>query len=227
MNDQLVSLVAAALTFVGSHFALSHPFRAQLVSRLGEKGFPALYSLVALASFAWMVLAFRAIAAPGMPLWNGTGDLAWGAASAIMLVASVLLVGSFQGNPALPDPRAQELARQEPQRIFAVTRHPMMWSIALWSLAHVLVSPTARVLVLAAAMAFLALVGALLQDRKKMRLMGESWSLWEQRTSYFPNLLALPRAGAAAWLGGTALWLGATWLHGLLIGMPAGIWRWI
>lgn len=227
MNDQLASLVAAALTFVGSHFALSHPFRARLVSRLGEKGFSALYSLVALAAFVWMVLAFRAIPEPGMPLWNGTGDLAWALASGIMLVASVLLVGSFRGNPALPDPRAQDLARHEPRRIFAVTRHPMMWSIALWSLAHGLISPTTRVLILAAAMAFLALVGALLQDRKKMRLMGESWALWERRTSFAPNLLALPGAGAVAWLGGIALWLGATWLHGLLIGMPAGPWRWI
>ena len=97
----------------------------------------------------------------------------------------------------------------------------------MWSLAHVLVSPVMRVFVLSFAIAFLALVGAKLQDDKKIVLMGESWSIWEKRTSYFPRLQLLPQAGPVPWLGGTALWLGASWLHGWLIGMPAGLWRWI
>lgn len=227
MDDHLTSLVAAALTFVGSHFAFSHPFRAPLVKRLGEKGFAGFYSLVALASFGWMVMAFRAVGPGEVPMWNGQSNLAWGLASAIMLVASVLLIGSYRGNPAMMGPRAKELARHRPAGVFAVTRHPMMWSMALWSLAHVLVSPTRRVLVLSLAVALLALLGSLMQDNKKMRLMGESWSMWERRTSFVPNLLALPGAGAVAWLGGLALWLGATWLHLWLIGMPAGLWRWL
>ena len=227
MDDQLTTFVAAALSFVGTHFALSHPLRAPLVARLGTGGFMGLYSLVALGTFAWMAQAFRAVPAGAMPWWNGSGDAAWAIASAVMLIASVLLVGSLRGNPALPDPRAAELARHQPRGVFLVTRHPMMWSFALWSLAHLLVSPVQRVAVLTLAIAFLALVGSVLQDTKKMRQLGESWSIWEHRTSYLPRLTALPKAGLAAWLGGTALWLGATWLHGWLIGIPAGLWRWI
>ncbi|MGB7655205.1 MAG: NnrU family protein [Novosphingobium sp.] len=227
MDDPLTILVAAALTFIGTHFALSHPFRAPLVKRLGAGGFMGLYSLVALASFAWMALAFRAVPPGAMPWWNGSGDVAWALASAVMLVASVLLVGSLRGNPALPDPRAAELARHTPRGIFVVTRHPMMWSFALWGASHLLVSPTPRVAVLTFAIAFLALIGSRLQDTKKMQQMGESWSIWERHTSFQPQLCGLPKAGLVPWLGGTALWLGATWLHGLLIGMPAGLWRWI
>ncbi|WP_309622104.1 NnrU family protein [Novosphingobium sp.] len=227
MDEQLTVLVAASLSFVGTHFALSHPLRGPLVARLGAGGFMALYSLVALATFAWMVLAFRAVPVGEVPWWNGTSDIAWGIASAIMLIASVLLAGSLRGNPAMPDPRAGELARHTPKGIFKVTRHPMMWSFALWSLAHVLVSPTMRVLVLSFAIAFLALIGAKLQDDKKMVLMGESWSIWEKHTSFLPRWQRLPQAGLVPWLGGTALWLGATWLHGALIGMAAGLWRWI
>lgn len=227
MFDTLANLTAAALTFVGSHFALSHPLRLRLVAQLGEKGFQAVYSLIALASFGWMAVAFRAVPADALPLWNGQHDIAWAIATAVMLPASVLLVGSFRGNPALPDPRAREMARHRPKGIFLVTRHPMMWSFALWSLAHVLVSPTPRVIILSVAVAFLALGGSLMQDNKKMRLMGETWAMWERRTAFFPNFAALPAAGLVPWLGGTALWLGATWLHGWLIGMPAGLWRWI
>jgi uncharacterized membrane protein len=226
MDDQLTVLIAASLSFVGTHFALSHPLRAPLVARLGAGGFMALYSLVALGTFAWMAMAFRAVPAEA-PWWNGTGDIVWILASAVMLIASVLLVGSLRGNPAMPDPRAGDLARHTPRGVFTVTRHPMMWSFALWSVVHVLVSPVSRVFVLSFAIAFLALVGAKLQDDKKMQLMGESWAIWEKHTAYFPRWPLLPQAGLVPWIGGTVLWLGATWLHGWLIAMPAGLWRWI
>lgn len=226
MDQALAPLIAAAIVFVGTHFALSHPLRRTVVKAVGDKGFQAIYSLVALASSAWMVLAFRAVG-PALPLWNGGADAAWIGASIVMLLASVLLVGSFAGNPALPDPRAKELAARGPHGVFHVTRHPMMWSFALWSLAHVLVSPTPRVIVLAGAVGFLALVGAALQDGKKKVLMGGSWSRWERQTSYWPRLGGLAKAGAMPWLGGLALWLVASWAHGPLAGIPAGVWRWI
>jgi hypothetical protein len=83
------------------------------------------------------------------------------------------------------------------------------------------------VLVLAGALAFLALVGARLQDNKKYVSMGAAWESWERHTTFLPRLTALPGAGLVPWLGGLALWLGATWLHMVAVGIPAGIWRWL
>ena len=226
MSDALAGLIAAAAAFVGTHFALSHPLRAPLVHAAGEKGFQAIYSLIAFASFGWMIVAFRAVPA-GLPLWDGFAAAPWVVATLLMLVASVLLAGSFLGNPALPAPNAAKLAARAPHGVFHATRHPMMWSFALWSLAHMLVSPTPRVIVLTLATAILALVGSHLQDRKKEQLMGAAWSAWEAQTSYWPRPMALGKAGAVPWLGGVALWLGASWAHGWLIAMPAGVWRWI
>ena len=227
MDQEYAHLVAAALAFVGSHFALSHPLRAGLVKRLGTGRFQGLYSLIALATFAWLIFAFRAIPPQGNLPWNGAGALPWGIATLLMLAASVLLAGSFTGNPALPQPNAKALAVHRPKGVFKVTRHPMMWSFALWSAAHVLVSPTVRVIILSSAITFLALVGAHLQDRKKAVLMGEAWATWERRTSYWPKLAGFGSAGAVPWLGGTALWLVATWAHIPAIGIPAGVWRWL
>jgi uncharacterized membrane protein len=227
MDEALAELIAAAVTFVGTHFALSHPLRQPIVRALGNTGFQALYSLVALASFAWMVMAFRAVPAIAPSLWDGTKPVAWGLATVIMLVASVLLAGSFSGNPALPAPGARELARQKPRGVFQITRHPMMWSFALWSAAHVLVSPVARVIVLSAAIAFLALAGAALQDGKKKDQLGDAWSRWEDHTSYWPRLGRLLNAGLVAWIGGLVLWLAACWAHIWLIAVPAGPWRWL
>jgi uncharacterized membrane protein len=61
-------LVLAITAFVGTHFLLSHPLRAALVARLGEKGFSGLYSVIALATFYWVYVAFS-----GAPV----GDYFW------------------------------------------------------------------------------------------------------------------------------------------------------
>ena len=227
MDQALVSLLAASLAFVGMHFALSHPLRGPLVGALGENGFRALYSLVALATFVWAAVAFRAVGPGGTPLWNGSGDLLWAIATVIMLIASVLLAGSFQRNPALPDPRAAAHAALAPHGVFHVPRHPMMWSIALWAATHVLLSPTPRQIILAGAIGLLALLGAHLQDRKKESQMGEVWTGWEERTSYWPRFGRLARAGAIPWIGGLIIWLAATFGHIHANGIPAGIWRWL
>lgn len=226
MTDAPAGLVAAAVAFVGTHFALSQPLRAPLVRLAGDKGFQAVYSLVAFATLGWLVVAFRAVGG-GPMLWDGFASLPWIAATVLMLVASVLLVGSFMGNPALPAPNAAEVAARGPHGVFHVTRHPMMWSFALWSASHLLVSPTPRVIVLALAIAVLALVGSHLQDRKKQALMGHAWADWEAKTSYWPRPGGLAKAGAMPWLGGMALWLVASWAHGPLVAITAGLWRWI
>ncbi|QZD94039.1 NnrU family protein [Qipengyuania gelatinilytica] len=223
----LLALLAASIAFVGTHFALSHPLRAPIVSKLGENGFRGVYSLVALATFVWVVMSFRAVGPGGAPLWNGMGDGVWIAATIIMLVASVLLAGSFIRNPAMPAPGAEKLAAQDPHGVFNITRHPMMWSFALWAAVHILLSPTPRQFILAGAVGFLALVGAHMQDRKKEVLMGDAWAGWEAKTSYWPRFGALLKAGPAAWIGGIVIWLLATFGHIHANGIPAGIWRWV
>lgn len=224
MNEALWSLSAAAVAFVGTHFALSHPLRAPLVRAVGTGPFLGLYSLVALATFAWMVLAFRA--APPADL-GGSGEIGWIVATALTLPALVLFLGSLRKNPALPDPRAAEALSREPAGVFAVTRHPMMWGFALWSIAHIALWWSTRTLIVAGAVLFLALAGAHMQDRKKRTLMGEAWKGWEAKTSYWPRWTALPRAGWLLWLIALALWLLATWSHIHAAGIPAGVWRWI
>ena len=227
MDPALANLTAASVAFVGTHFALSHPLRGALVRMLGAGGFAGVYSLVGLATFGWMVWAFRG-APQGIPLWDGSGALIWIVASLLPLVALALLLGSFRGNPALPDPRAaQGLESKLPAHVFRVTRHPMMWGFALWALAHILVAPTGRTFVLAGAIGLLALVGAHLQDRKKDALIGASWRAWEARTSYWPRLGALGGIGIGLWAGAAVLWLAITWAHIGLAGIPAGIWRWV
>jgi uncharacterized membrane protein len=222
--DPLISLAAASIALVGTHFALSHPLRAPLVSAVGEGPFLGLYSLVAAACMVWMVIAFRA--APTADLGGATGEAGWIVSTVLTLPALVLFLGSLRGNPALPNPGAAATVTREPSGVFAVTRHPMMWGFALWALSHIALWWSWRTMIVATAILLLALVGAHLQDRKKRTLMGAAWAEWEARTSYWPRWSRLLPAGPALWLAAIAAWLFVTWLHMPAGGAPAGVWRW-
>jgi len=224
MNDVLWNLIAANVAFVGTHFAMSHPLRAPLVKALGAGGFQAAYSIVSFATLAWVYVAFKAAPPAG---WAGSGQVGWIIATALTLPAMILLAGSLIGNPALPTPLAEAQARRAPRGVFKVTRHPMMWGIGLWAASHIVLWWSIRTLIVALAMGILALVGAKLQDAKKELLMGAAWAQWESNTSYWPRWGQLPGVGAVPLIAGTALWLGASWLHLWQAGIPAGVLRWL
>lgn len=225
------AVAAAAVAFVGSHFLLSHPLRGRLVRTIGEAGFLGVYSVVAILTLGWMILAYGR-APLSAPLWL-VGNGLWAVVTAVMLIASILLMGSLIRNPAFPTGGRPGSFPEEARGVYAVTRHPMMWSFALWGLCHVAVYPVAKNIILVAAIVLLALVGAALQDRKKERLQPDLWPTWESKTSYLPfaaiiaGRARLGGFGLHALLGGLVVWLAATWAHIPLAGQAAGIWRWL
>lgn len=220
----LAALALWAAAFVGSHLLMSHPLRAPLVSHLGERGFSALYSLVSFVTFGLMVWNARRVG-PESALWTAPDGI-WLAATLLMWFASILLVGSFRNNPALPRPGAQVRRIGEARGVFRITRHPMMWSFALWAIAHAAVWPEPSTIIICAAILLLALVGAAGQDRKKERLVGQPWHDWRARTSFLPFGRGLTLPDGFALVGGTLLFLVATWLHPVLGAPPVGPGRW-
>lgn len=218
-------LIAACVAFVGSHFLLSHPLRAGLVKRLGAQPFLGVYSVVALATFAWIILAARGVPVQA-PLWNAP-QWVWAVGSIVMLLASILFVGSLIGNPALPD--AKLAAAREPRGVFAVTRHPMMWGFALWGFVHIGVWPTPANIAIGLAIIVLALGGSVGQDAKKARLMGDAWRVWVSRTAFVPFTGSAPISawwpGWGVLAGGLLLWLMATYAHPWLGAPAVGLWR--
>lgn len=217
-------LALAAAVFVGTHFLLSHPLRAPLIARAGERGFAGIYSLVALITFGWMIWAYpeASMEAP-QPLWDA-GRTGFVIATALMWLGSVLFMGSLRRNPAFPRPGRPIEKIDDPRGVYAITRHPMMWGFTLWALVHAIVNSTLASLILSSAIAILALFGAAAQDAKKERLLGGVWQGWKDRTSFIPYGQGLKSADGFALITGTILWLAATWAHGALGYRPAGIW---
>jgi uncharacterized membrane protein len=182
--EGLGPLIFAAAVFVASHFLLSHPLRRPLVQRLGEGTFLGVYSIVAavaLTAMVWAVMAAPSTA----PIWR-VGNTLWAASTTVMLLASVMLMGSLIGNPALPSGSHPAKAPASARGVFAITRHPMMWSFSLSGFCHIAVYPIAKNIVVAFAVITLALVGSALQDRKKEQLCPGRWRAWEAKTSYRP-----------------------------------------
>jgi uncharacterized membrane protein len=218
-------LALAVCCFVGSHFALSSQhLRGRLVARLGERGFLGLYSALALALLAWSLWAYAA--APALQVWVppiGLKHLSLG----IMPFAFVLLVAGYTS----PGPTAVRLDAQGPANLSArgihrVTRHPVMWAIALWSVGHLLANGDAASMILFGGLAVLSLSGAAHIDARRRAHLGARWDAYAQHAPFVPLAsLAGGRARSAlreiGWLrlgGGLVLYGGTIWLHPWLFG---------
>ena len=219
----LACLALASAAFVGSHFLLSHPLREPLVRKLGIGPFQGLYSLIAFATLGCMIWVYSRLGdqAP----WWFAGDGLWLFASLLMWLGSILFVGSFVRNPALPGARLERGAT--PGGVFGITRHPMMWGFASWAIVHMLVVATPKAMLFDGAILLLALGGSVGQDRKKAKLLGERFHEWSAQTAFIPFTRGIANPGGVALIGGTLLFFVATWAHGAIGAMPAGFWRWV
>jgi uncharacterized membrane protein len=226
----LVSLAIAGLAFCGSHVLLSSTgLRGSLRDQLGETGFLAVYSLTALATFAWFLVAYAH--APTIVLWP---EQRWMTLVpvAVMPLAAVLLVAGY----TTPNPTAvamERLARADDPApgILRVTRHPVMWAIGLWAVSHVVANGDLRSLIFFGAFAVLALGGTLLIDRKKRLALGSEWSRLAAITSNLPFAALVTGRTRMRWrdvgllrvIAGLLLYVVLFRGHAIIAGMPVMI----
>ena len=179
------SLFAAGLTFGGSHILLSSTrLRGSLRDQLGENGYLGVYSLTALATFAWFVSAYAR--APRLLLW---APGAWTALVPVLLMplATILLVAGYSTpNPTAVGMERRAVADDPAPGVLRVTRHPVMWAIGLWGLSHLIANEDLASLWFFGAIAALALGGTVLIDRKKSLALGSNWQRLASVTSNVP-----------------------------------------
>lgn len=196
----ITSLLIAACLFVGLHFALSAA-RQPIMARIGSGPFRGLYSLLAIAAFIWMIMAYRA--ADATALWPNAAWSRW-LAVVVMALATIFLVCGF----ATPNPTAvggeRLLAQGAAARgIFKVTRHPVLWAIALWAGVHLIANGTDAALIFFGGLLILSLGGMAHIEAKHAAEPG--WQQLAANSSAIP-FVAVLEGRARGWLSELGWW---------------------
>ena len=192
----MIYLLIGIFLFLGAHSVRiwADPWRERMLERLGDARWKGLHALTSAIGLGLLIWGFGLARQEPVQLWippNGMRHLA----SVLMLGSFVLLAAAYvPGN-----------------RIKARLRHPMVLSVKLWALAHLLANGNLAHGVLFGAF----LVWAVLSfraARRRDRLAGMG-----------PDTGSTGATGVAVALG-VAAWLAFTlYLHGLLIGVrPLG-----
>jgi uncharacterized membrane protein len=187
----MLLLILGLVLFLGVHSVriVADDWRRAVVAQLGEGRWKGLFSLLSLAGLMMIIWGYRHARLEPQVLWESplwTRHLA----AALMLVAFVLLVATYV-------PRNHLKAR---------LRHPMLLSVKVWAIAHLLANNT---------LADLVLFGAFL-----------AWAIVDFRSARRREAAvaapASPRTGAtlATIGGGLVVWLVfVVWAHRAWIGV--------
>jgi uncharacterized membrane protein len=202
----MTNFQTALAVFIGSHVVIATPpVRRGLIARLSEGGFLLTYSVMSVVLFTWLIVA--AMGAQTTALW-APSPWAYRAAVILMPLAALLLGASL----AAPNPLsiAFVAGRFDPARpgAVALTRHPILWGLALWGISHVAPNGDTVMLTLFGGLGFFACVGMGIVEWKKRKALGEErWRALAASTSFLPFAAIL--AGRARWPRDARTLLGA------------------
>jgi uncharacterized membrane protein len=222
-------LLLAALLWIGVHVGIAGTrLREAIVARIGDLPFRGLFSMLSIAAIIFLVRAWSA--SPTEPFWFIPAWLRWILVLA-MLLAFVFFVASVsQPNPTMIGPPGA--TARPPRGITRVTRHPMLWSFAIWAAVHVIGNGDSASIVFFGAFLITALAGMPSIDAKLARRDPATWQALSAATSIVPfaaiakgrNRFVASEFGLLTPLVAVVAWAAILLLHPLLFGTAPGAW---
>ena len=222
--DPIVHLALATAAFLATHYVSSTPLRKALVRALGEPSYLGAYVVMSFVTLGWMIWAYRH--APLLPLWQVQEFKLL--PLLVMPFSLVLLAcGVLSRNPSALRQEGVLEAEDPVRGIMRITRHPVMWAIALWAVVHALARGDAGSLIFFGGFTLLAFSGPALIDARKTDTLGEGWKRFAAITSNVPfvaiiegrNRLCLAEIGGWKILAGLLLYAALLALHPWLFGV--------
>lgn len=219
----------ATAAFYAAHLVPARAgLRAALVARLGRAGYGAGYGVLSVVLLGWMIVA--AGRAPYVGLWDQVPWMRWGANGAMALAVLLAALGIGARNPLGLGGRAAGFDPDRPG-IAGLTRHPVLWSLVLWSAAHLLVNgDLAHAVVFGGFLAF-SVIGIAAMEARTRRALGADWARVTARTALVPGAALLAGrwrpAGAPPWgriAGAGLVWAALIAAHPHVIGVSPLPW---
>jgi uncharacterized membrane protein len=169
MIDTLWGLGIACGVFFGVHLIPSGMpgLRARLIEVLPGRAYQGLFSLLSLSGLVWMSMARNG--APYLELWWAP-DWTRLIPVVVLPVAFVLLILTYASRDG----------------VRAITRHPMLWSVLLWAVAHLPANGDAGSIMLFGGFALFALIDMPLADARLRREDPGRWQTIAAETSLVP-----------------------------------------
>ena len=197
---------AVLAVFLIAHVIPAMPaMRRGLQARLGEGGFIAAYSVLSTLLFAWLIR--EALLAPYVPLWFAGPPGFW--VALVFMPLSLLLLGAgvLAPNPLSISFVTRAYDPQAPGAV-AISRHPILWGLGLWGLAHVPANGHVVGLAMFGSLGVFAMIGlAVVESRRRAVLGEEQWQALAGPTSFLPFGALL--TGRARWPRDPVTLLGA------------------
>jgi uncharacterized membrane protein len=185
----MVQLAAAAIFFVLLHVLVSGTrLRGAIAGVIGEGPYMGLFSLASVAGIVWLGFAFaHARHSPGdIDYWTITPATRWIALGLVLLGFLLLVPGLLTPNPTSVKQEGALTGPDPVRGMLRITRHPFLWGVALWAVAHVLTNGDGASLILFGSLLVLALVGPPSIDAKRAKALGEQWAAFKAKTSSVP-----------------------------------------
>lgn len=214
------------LVFLVSHLLPSSKgMRARLIALMGRRLYFSIYGTVSLVLLVWMIVA--AARAPYVEVWAAADWQRWLANIVVPLALWLAVMGIGIGYPhTLGGRRAQVFDVNNPG-MAAITRHPVLWALALWSLVHMLANGDLAHVILFGGFLLMALLAMPVFDLRAQRVLSDAQ--WAEVRRVAP-LLPHPAFGRLnrrnlAWRSATAvvIYLIAYQLHQPVIGVSPEI----
>ena len=206
-------LISAITAFIISHaIPAVPPLRAYLIRAMGFRLYVTLYSMISLAVLVWLGLAYAN--APFVEVWEFRAWTRWLTVSLMAPACYLLVVGLFSANPLSLSLIPAE--RFDPARpgIVGLMRHPVIWSIGLWALAHMAPNGDLASLLMFSLLLLAGLTGPRSLDAKRRAKLGaQQWAALAQGPMNLKGLTLWPLAGAIALYA--ALYLAHEWVIGV------------
>ena len=227
----MTELLIASGLWIVTHLGISSSgIRPRLVGWLGEGGYLGAYSLLAVATLTFLILAW-ADTPRDVWFWAPATWQIW-FALLLMPLAFLLLIGGLLGpNPTSVGQETQFDRTDTVTGVMRITRHPVQWAFLVWVVAHVPANGDLPTLTLLAAIATVAGVGTILIDRKKAGRLGARWSEFAAATSNVPfaaifarrNTLVLSELGFGKVLLALVIYVLAIVSHRWIAGVPIAL----